>query len=160
VTTAIGVRCIDCRNEGITTYRPPVMRRGLAVSGSRCATHYRDRRKAVSEAAWANRLRKLYDLSVAEYWAIYEFQGGCCYICRRATGKARRLAVDHDHATGIVRGLLCLTCNKKVVGHLRDDPRAFARGLIYLLFPPALEVIGERIAPVGREEVDAEPWED
>lgn len=160
MTAPLGVRCVDCLAEGNTRYRPAVMRRELPVAGSRCATHYRDRRQVTNEAAWARRLLKLYDLTTAEYWAIYEAQGGSCYICRRATGKARRLAVDHDHETGLVRGLLCLTCNKKVIGHLRDDPKAVARALIYLLFPPALEVIGERIAPVGREEPDAEPRED
>lgn len=35
-------------------------------------------------------------------------RGRCvCAICQRATGKARRLAVDHNHDTGDVRGLLC-----------------------------------------------------
>ena len=80
---------------------------------------------------------------------IYKVQGGCCHICERAKGTGRkRLSVDHCHKTGIVRGLLCGPCNRDVVGHLRDDPEAFHRGRNYLLCPPALAVVGERIAPI------------
>lgn len=89
-----------------------------------------------------------YGITADEYWAIHEFQGGCCYICQRATGARKRLSVDHDHKTGIVRGLLCTPCNRNVLGHLRDCVMALARAIIYLLFPPAVEVIGERVAPI------------
>ncbi len=36
------------------------------------------------------------------YWALYEFQGGKCYVCQVATGKKRRLAVDHEHNKRVV----------------------------------------------------------
>lgn len=91
---------------------------------------------------------KTYGLSPEEYWAIYDFQGGKCYICQRASGVKRKLSVDHCHATGVVRGLCCQPCNRNVLGHLRDDIEALARAIIYLLFPPAVDVIGERVAPV------------
>jgi len=42
-------------------------------------------------------------------------QGGCCKICRKPP-KKNRLAVDHDHETKIVRGLLCLRCNYALGG--------------------------------------------
>lgn len=89
-----------------------------------------------------------YGITAEEYWAIYEHQGGCCYICQRATGVRKRLSVDHCHETGRVRGLLCTGCNRNVLGHLRNCVMALARAIIYLLFPPAVDVIGERIAPI------------
>ena len=46
-----------------------------------------------------------------DYARLLEAQGGGCAICG-ATPKTRRLHVDHDHATGRVRGLLCHRCNR------------------------------------------------
>ena len=83
-----------------------------------------------------------YGLTPEQYWALYEAQGGVCYICERATGKTKRLAVDHSHESGYVRGLLCGICNK-ILGHLRDDWLAAYRLNMYLKYPPAFEVIGK-----------------
>jgi len=92
-----------------------------------------------------------YGITAEEYWSIYEFQGGVCYICRRANGKRKRLSVDHCHTTGIVRGLLCSKCNKDVLGHLRDDPEALYRAAEYLNGPPAVSAVGVRIALIHEE---------
>ena len=66
---------------------------------------------------------------------MFDRQGGVCAICQRAKGISRRLAVDHNHATGAVRGLLCAPCNQ-FIGYLRDDAAAFRRGYEYLSAPP------------------------
>lgn len=56
-------------------------------------------------------LRRRYGVSAADYDSLFKAQCGRCAICgERPTGK-RRLAVDHDHRTGVVRGLLCAPCN-------------------------------------------------
>ena len=89
-------------------------------------------------------LRRTYGITVEEYEAIIEIQGGVCLLCRRANGRTRRLSVDHDHRLGngrqSVRGCLCRPCNN-LLGHLRDDPEAFARAISYLTAPPAWQVI-------------------
>lgn len=72
---------------------------------------------------------------------MLRYQGGKCFICQRATGKRRRLAVDHDHKTGRVRGLLCNPCNRDVLGHLRDSVAALERAVTYLKHPPADQVL-------------------
>jgi hypothetical protein len=90
---------------------------------------------------------QVYGITADEYWSIYRYQMGRCFICERATGVRKKLSVDHCHATGIVRGLLCSTCNSRVLGHLRDDISAFERAIDYLTSPPAVQVIGERIVP-------------
>lgn len=100
-----------------------------------CGNCTRKQDKASKEAQWAARMFRLYGLTPEQYEALYHFQGDRCALCRRATGRSRRLAVDHDHATGEIRGLCCGTCNK-ILGHARDDAEYFYRSAAYLHFPP------------------------
>ncbi|WP_409071688.1 endonuclease VII domain-containing protein [Burkholderia pseudomallei] len=61
-------------------------------------------------------------------------QGGVCAICKRAPsgrGIAAVLHVDHDHTTGIVRGLLCTRCNR-ALGAFDDDPQRLIDAAAYL----------------------------
>lgn len=88
-------------------------------------------------------------MTVEQYDALLAYQGGHCYMCP-ATGKARALAVDHDHAKARAecdhpheescpncwRGLLCSRCND-TFAHARDDEAFFDRGIDYLRYPPA-----------------------
>jgi len=135
-------RCIDCVDEGISTARK------APHPGPRCATHHRAKRVKRNSATREQRWQQVYSISAKEYWSIWDYQGGCCYICRRAKGTGkRRLSVDHCHETGIVRGLLCQPCNRNVLGHARDDTEFFERCIDYLTNPPAVDIIGERIVP-------------
>lgn len=54
---------------------------------------------------------KALGVSDEQYATMLEWQGGGCKLCQ-STPKTRRLHVDHDHATGEVRGLLCHRCNR------------------------------------------------
>lgn len=76
-----------------------------------CMNGRRRDRKATPEqrARWG--LKTRYGLTPAEVDAIREEQGGACAICR---GQMARECIDHDHATGKVRGLLCHPCNIKL----------------------------------------------
>lgn len=141
-------RCVDCVAEDITTYRKlKVGRNGKPVPGPRCATHHRAKRNTRRTYSHEKHIWDTYGITKSEYWAIYAAQGGKCALCRRATGATKNLSVDHDHVSGRVRGLLCQKCNRDVLGHLRDDPEAFLRGIDYLTNPPALAVIGSRVVP-------------
>jgi hypothetical protein len=75
-------------------------------------------------------LRRKFGIGVKEYNDLFVLQNGCCAICRKHQSEFRwRLAVDHNHATKAIRGLLCLNCNS-AIGKLQDDPeliRAAAR---------------------------------
>lgn len=57
-------------------------------------------------------LKVNYNLSLEGYEALVKAQNGLCSICKRRDSSGRRLAVDHSHQTGKVRGLLCLKCNR------------------------------------------------
>lgn len=53
-------------------------------------------------------------LTSAQFDALVRTQGGVCAICQRPERGTRRLSVDHDHATQIIRGILCDGCNARV----------------------------------------------
>jgi hypothetical protein len=73
-------------------------------------------------------LRK-YGLTEDDYeWKLKE-QDYKCAICRKSSSKL--LVVDHDHASGRVRGLLCNHCNVRL-GQCNDSPRMLAAMLVYL----------------------------
>ncbi len=71
-----------------------------------------------------------YGLTPEAHQAMHDSQGGACAICG-STGGARALHVDHDHATGRVRGLLCNTCNR-CLGLLKDDADVLRSAIAYL----------------------------
>lgn len=111
--------------------------------------------------------RTKYGITPAQYRDLYLAQHGCCYICRKAKGVnpddprgrgSRRLAVDHNHVTGEVRGLLCSggdkTCNR-IIGWLTLD--ALRRAVAYVEGPPARTV---RLARSVMDEVPDPAAED
>jgi hypothetical protein len=77
---------------------------------------------------------EVYDLMLAE-------QGGLCALCRQPCSTGRCLAVDHDHTTGAVRGLLCGRCNNaleraEVDGWLQAAQAYLDRGIDYREIQP------------------------
>jgi hypothetical protein len=93
-------------------------------------------------------LKAKYDITIEEYEAMAKAQHGACYTCGAVPAEGqRRLAVDHDHKTGLVRGLLCGLCNR-ALGLIRGDDPTVAEALgAYLRKPPAFDVIGKRPVP-------------
>lgn len=76
--------------------------------------------------------RRNYGLSLRDYELMFIQQGGTCAICgKHADEQVRRLAVDHDHATGVIRALLCDACNI-ALGGFRDDPELLLAAASYL----------------------------
>jgi len=65
-------------------------------------------------------LKRKYGITLEQYEAMHRKQGGVCAICGQTEtalhvrGGAKRLAVDHDAITGVVRGLLCQRCNLNI----------------------------------------------
>ena len=58
---------------------------------------------------------------------MYEAQEGKCDICKKEfppittrPHRSQRLSIDHDHRTGFIRGLLCVSCNAGI-GHARES---------------------------------------
>lgn len=127
--------CKDCLAELALGKINKLPKRDSKYRGPRCRTHWRVESLRVKAANHEKRVQQVYGLGPGEYAQLYEFQGGHCALCRRATGASRKLSVDHDHATGLVRGLLCRPCNT-FLGHARDKLSFFRRCIQYLTFSP------------------------
>jgi hypothetical protein len=93
--------------------------------------------KRTSKKARYDRLRNMYGLSADEYEKLLHKQKSVCAICeqketrRGKRGTQHSLNVDHDHATGNIRGLLCSKCNTGL-GLFRDDPDLLLTAISYL----------------------------
>ena len=66
-----------------------------------------------------------------EFWSIYEEQDGTCPICDTDI-EAEDSAIDHNHTTGEVRGILCKKCNRGL-GLLGDSPKILSKAEMYLV---------------------------
>lgn len=102
-----------------------------------------------TEEYWLTTRAKRYGLSLASFLAMYEAQGGKCWICSKPCdlrGKAH-ICIDHCHKTKRVRGLLCQTCNKSI-GQFKDDPALLRRAAEYLEFPPLVATSPATLAPL------------
>lgn len=89
--------------------------------------------KCANRAAWV----KAYGLAPEDYREL--LGDGRCVICGR---KMKKVNVDHDHKTGLVRGLVCGSCNKRVLTVIFQPIQAF-RLLQYLVDNPAKLLSGE-----------------
>jgi hypothetical protein len=77
-----------------------------------------------------------YGLTNGDFEHMLQSQRGLCAICHQPetstwNGRVRKLAVDHDHATGAVRALLCQRCNL-TLGRMQDDPALLRKAADYL----------------------------
>jgi hypothetical protein len=76
-------------------------------------------------------LAKKFGITADEYKSLLTKQDGVCAICKKECKSGRRLAVDHCHSTGVVRGLLCTKCNT-AIGSLEESEVLFISALEYL----------------------------
>lgn len=73
---------------------------------------------------------KRFGLTPEDFQDVLDEQGGGCAICGRSA-RVTRMAVDHNHRTGEVRGILCTRCNT-ALGMFDDDPETLLEAAAYL----------------------------
>lgn len=130
-------RCSDCRRVlALESFH----KNRLAADGRefycrQCKNRRsRERRKAhpaARETARAAHLLRTYGISRDQYEALLVDQGGVCAICGQPERTTRRMAVDHDHKTGKIRGILCHGCNTGL-GAMREKAEVMAAAIRYL----------------------------
>ena len=84
----------------------------------------REKHHGSTRAYW---LKRRYGIDAVQVEWLILSQGGLCAVC----GKHPAVHVDHDHGTGLVRGILCFNCNRGL-GKLREDPALMRVAVDYL----------------------------
>ena len=112
---------------------------GLWFCSVRCKQLEAERRKQKHrrlnkldhETRRARDLRNKYGITVEIWEAMYDGQLGRCALCLTPLAEVTKICVDHDHATGRVRGLLCINCNHGL-GKFKDSPEILRRAAAYV----------------------------
>lgn len=99
--------------------------------------------QSAKDKAQDARRRAIYNISSEEYEAVLAYQNGRCAITGRLPATLS-LAIDHDHRTGLIRGLLGNQANKGLA-LFQDNPEWLRRAADYLENPPVTTVIGEPV---------------
>lgn len=118
----IAKQCNKCRLlKDASQFYPWPSSDGFTGSCKNCSEYRTSDRK--------HYLKKKYNITPKEYETLYTKQKSQCALCER---KFQRLAIDHDHQTGKIRGLLCIACNTGI-GKLGDTIPALEKAIKYLL---------------------------
>lgn len=147
-------RCSKCKEVKVDLEFYPDRRRPTGLL-SRCkpcgaifAAEWRAKNpNRAKERYWSNRdgererhLKRKYGITLDDYRGMLDAQGGRCAICSAIEPLNKTLDVDHDHKTGIVRGLLCTSCNR-MLGHSGDNAETLVAAARYLTPQVAAEFI-------------------
>lgn len=111
-------------------------RDGLQTRCKRCVNMHMRIKRATFPAKYkriddTSRAKVKYGITLEQREALLRAQDGVCAICEQVELIGIGLAVDHDHVTGKIRGLLCMRCNT-ALGRFRDDPKLLRRAAEYL----------------------------
>lgn len=88
-----------------------------------------DNHKKFTRYSW---LKTKYNITVNDYNKLFEKQEGKCAICgAHQINFKKALAVDHDHETGKIRGLICFNCNI-MLGQAKDNINILKNAINYL----------------------------
>lgn len=117
-------QCKDCHDQTITQHYLKL-------------TPEQKQEKARKNKAARHYQATNYGITPEEYELLIQHQNGVCKICKQperrvsVRGSAVRLAIDHDHATGKVRALLCSHCNS-LLGFAKENPQILQEAIAYL----------------------------
>lgn len=124
--------CKACRREQVSKYQKKhperykeYQRKNYADNIDKRRAYDKERSKTPERRRQnkSSALKIKYGLPYEEYQAMWNRQNGLCEICSRPLLEIRGskgAAVDHDHATGKVRDILCGRCNS-VIGFCEED---------------------------------------
>ena len=132
-----GIRtCSDCgQDKPHTEFDKKVVKNGRIYRASFCrpCRNVRRRSNYDPDHNTNSMMQKNYGITLADYDRMVEKQDGKCAICESTEPRSNgaRFAIDHDHKTGKVRGLLCGLCNT-AIGKFKDDVALLQSAIEYL----------------------------
>ena len=132
--------CCDCHIEKDTSEFNKQLDRKCGVAGrcKQCQSIYHKQWYTKNKERMKERFRKnnyslRYNITIEDYEKLLAKQNNSCAICYSTKGSAnKRLAVDHNHQTGVVRGLLCDECNTGL-GKFKDNTSLLTNAIAYLI---------------------------
>lgn len=106
---------------------------GVSIYCKACAkAEGKKRYRQNKERSWEDGLKHKFGISAKDYQILLRSQGGGCAICSTTKDPSgKRLAVDHDHNTLEVRGILCSKCNRGI-GFFDDNTERLQSAIAYL----------------------------
>lgn len=126
--TGLDSRCINCRLEDKQKWHSKNKDKVAAYGKA-----YRI--ENIEQVKLANRnskLKKTFGITIEEFNKILESQNNVCAICHVEKSMGRgTFHVDHDHSTGLIRGLLCSKCNL-LLGKAKDSVEILQKAITYL----------------------------
>lgn len=101
-------------------------------SNLRTTSYARENKEKIQPKLGGYALKRRYGITAEQYADMMEAQNHRCAICYiKYDPNGRNFAVDHDHETKQVRGLLCSSCNMGL-GHFKDKPELLEKAIEYL----------------------------
>ena len=114
-------RCKECVKKINAEYRHHNRKQLSQKERQRWQEKTSEEKQKINQSSRERRLQRVYGISIQKYNQLLEKQSFCCAICEKHQSKEKNsFAVDHNHFTGEIRGLLCYYCNHRVVGKHRD----------------------------------------
>lgn len=84
------------------------------------------------DSSWrSKRIQTQYGITAEQYNEMLADQEGVCAVCAEPCKSGQRLSIDHDHVSGLVRGLCCRSCNNGL-GRFRDNKDFLVKAAIYI----------------------------
>lgn len=126
--------CTKCKQEKDISdfHKKAKTKDGLRYECKTCRREYGKARYLKIKSFHAKyHLMRTYGISLEEYNHKLENQRGVCAICTKPCSTGNALAVDHNHKTGKIRGLLCFSCNRRL--GIFENKEFISKAIQYLL---------------------------
>lgn len=131
--------CRDCQKQAKKKWiekNPGIVSELAKKYRSKDPEKYRARsrqwRKDNPEKSMSIDLKRKYGITYDHWKVMFDQQEGKCLVCNKHQNELnQKLAVDHDHKTNQIRGLICCQCNRGI-GYLQDDPILLRKAALYL----------------------------